>query len=209
MPRNGVLLLYRTISEKLITSTHSVLNSQKSGFWGWGGLGKVRSRREAPNKLRQIGAKRQRKYEESARSAEEKVRSWRGAPKRRWGVGMKRRRESEELARSAKENMRSQREVPKRRWGPGAKRQREYEEIPCETLIMKIICCFLPDIIIKNLSWLLPLDALFDVWTQSHQPSLKKNDGKAKSVETFLRKDNTYLKFMETWMIIVCRNFKL
>ena len=44
----------------------------------------------------------------------------------------------------------------------------------------------------------LPLDELFDVWTQSHQPSLKKNDGKAKSVETFLRKDNTYLKFMET-----------
>ena len=42
------------------------------------------------------------------------------------------------------------------------------------------------------------LDELFDVWTQSHQPSLKKNDGKTKSVETFLRKDNTYLKFMET-----------
>ena len=53
----------------------------------------------------------------------------------------------------------------------------------------------------------LPLDELFDVWTQSHQPSLKKNDGKTKSVETFLRKDNTYLKFMETWMVIVCRNF--
>ena len=44
----------------------------------------------------------------------------------------------------------------------------------------------------------LPLDELFDVWTQSHQPSLKKKDGKAKSVETFLRKDSTSLKFMET-----------
>ena len=32
----------------------------------------------------------------------------------------------------------------------GAKRQREHEEVSCETLIMKIIYCFLPDIIIKK-----------------------------------------------------------
>ncbi len=48
----------------------------------------------------------------------------------------------------------------------------------------------------------LPLDELFDAWSQSHLPSLKKNDarydGKAKSVETFLKKDCTSLKFMET-----------
>ena len=44
----------------------------------------------------------------------------------------------------------------------------------------------------------LPLDALFDTWTQSHRPSLKKNEGKPKSVGTFLKKDNTSLKFMET-----------
>ena len=44
----------------------------------------------------------------------------------------------------------------------------------------------------------LPLDALFDKWTQSHRPSLKKNEGKSESVETFLKKDNTSLKFMET-----------
>ncbi len=47
----------------------------------------------------------------------------------------------------------------------------------------------------------LPLDELFDAWSQSHLPSLKKNDarydGKAKSVETFLKKDCTSLKFME------------
>ena len=44
----------------------------------------------------------------------------------------------------------------------------------------------------------LPLDQLFDVWTQSHQASLNKNDGKAKSVESLLKKDITTLKFMET-----------
>ena len=44
----------------------------------------------------------------------------------------------------------------------------------------------------------LPLDELFDAWSQSHLPSLKKNDGKAKNVETFLKKDCTSLKFMET-----------
>ena len=45
----------------------------------------------------------------------------------------------------------------------------------------------------------LPLDDLFDAWSQSHLPSLKKrSDGKAKSVETFLKKDCTSLKFMET-----------
>ena len=48
----------------------------------------------------------------------------------------------------------------------------------------------------------LPLDGLFDAWSQSHLPSLKKNDarydGKAQSVETFLKKDCTSLKFMET-----------
>ena len=47
-----------------------------------------------------------------------------------------------------------------------------------------------------------PLNELFDAWSQSHLPSLKKNDarydGKAKSVETFLKKDCTSLKFMET-----------
>ena len=48
----------------------------------------------------------------------------------------------------------------------------------------------------------LPLDELFGAWSQSHLPSLKKNDarydGKAQSVETFLKKDCTSLKFMET-----------
>ena len=48
----------------------------------------------------------------------------------------------------------------------------------------------------------LPVNELFDTWTQSHLPSLKKNDGrnngKAKSVETFFKKDKTSLKFMET-----------
>ena len=47
----------------------------------------------------------------------------------------------------------------------------------------------------------LPVNELFDSWTQSHLPSLKKNDprydGKAKSVETFFKKDTTSLKFME------------
>ena len=44
----------------------------------------------------------------------------------------------------------------------------------------------------------LPLDELVNAWSQSHLPSLKKNDGKTKSVETFLQKDCTSLKFMET-----------
>ena len=48
----------------------------------------------------------------------------------------------------------------------------------------------------------LPVNELFDSWTQSHYPSLKKNDnrynGKAKSVETFFKEDTTALKFMET-----------
>ena len=43
-----------------------------------------------------------------------------------------------------------------------------------------------------------PLDELFDSWSQSHLLSLKKNDGKAKSIETFLKKDCTSLKLMET-----------
>ena len=44
----------------------------------------------------------------------------------------------------------------------------------------------------------LRLDAHFDVWIQSYQPSVKKNEGKPKSVETFLKKGNTSLKFMAT-----------
>ena len=48
----------------------------------------------------------------------------------------------------------------------------------------------------------LPVDGLFDLWIQSHRPSLKKSDdrytGKAKSIETFLKNDCTSLKFMET-----------
>ena len=48
----------------------------------------------------------------------------------------------------------------------------------------------------------LPVNELFDSWTQSHYPSLKKNDnrynGKAKSVETFFKKDTTAVKVMET-----------
>ena len=89
----------------------------------------MRSRRGAPNKLRQIGAKRQRKYEESARSAEEKVRSWREAPKRIWGVGADRRRKGEEPVQSAEESVRSWRKAPKRRWRVSAKRRREGEEL--------------------------------------------------------------------------------
>ena len=119
---------------------HSVLNSQKSGFWGWGGLGKVR---------------------ESARSAEQNTTNWRGAPKKIWGVGAKRRRKSEELARSAKEKVRepariaeervrSWRGAPKSRWEAGTKCRREGEEVPYETLIMKTICCFLPNIMNKK-----------------------------------------------------------
>ena len=48
----------------------------------------------------------------------------------------------------------------------------------------------------------LPVNEFFDTWTQPHLPSLEKNDGrnsgKAKSVETFFKKDKTSLKFMET-----------
>ena len=44
----------------------------------------------------------------------------------------------------------------------------------------------------------LPLEDLFDQWTKSHRPSLKKTNGKSISVETFLKKDTTTLKFMET-----------
>ena len=44
----------------------------------------------------------------------------------------------------------------------------------------------------------LPLEELFDSWTQSHRPSLKKTNTKSISVETFLKKDTTALKFMET-----------
>ena len=45
----------------------------------------------------------------------------------------------------------------------------------------------------------LPLDDLFDRWTQNHFPLLqKKEDAKAKSIETFLRKDLTSAKFMGT-----------
>ena len=48
----------------------------------------------------------------------------------------------------------------------------------------------------------LPVNELFDSWTQSHYPSLKKNDnrynGKAKSVEGFFKKDTTAVKVMET-----------
>ena len=47
----------------------------------------------------------------------------------------------------------------------------------------------------------LPVDGLFDLWTQSHYPSLKKSDarysGKPKSVESFLKNDCSSLKFME------------
>ena len=61
-----------------------------------------------------------------------------------------------------------------------------------EYLILNLICTA------KVALEKLPLDALFDMWTQSHRPSLKKNEGKSKSVETFLKKDYTSLKFMET-----------
>ena len=44
----------------------------------------------------------------------------------------------------------------------------------------------------------LPLEELFDSWTQSHRPSLRKTNTKSISVEAFLKKDTTALKFMET-----------
>ena len=76
-----------------------------------------------------IGAKRQRKYEEFARSAKQSMKNLREAPQRVWGICAKRKREYEELARSAKESMRNLREAQKRIWGIGAKRHREYEEL--------------------------------------------------------------------------------
>ena len=44
----------------------------------------------------------------------------------------------------------------------------------------------------------LPLDALFDVWTQTHYPTLKKKAGNSKSVETFFKKDVSSAKFMNS-----------
>ena len=42
----------------------------------------------------------------------------------------------------------------------------------------------------------LPLDALFDAWTQSHYPTLKMKAGNSKSVDTFFKKDFSSAKFM-------------
>jgi len=44
----------------------------------------------------------------------------------------------------------------------------------------------------------LPLDEFSDMWTQSHRPSFFFKGRKAKSVETFLKKDTISLKFKET-----------
>ena len=42
----------------------------------------------------------------------------------------------------------------------------------------------------------LPLDELFDAWTQTHYPTLKKKAGDSKSVDTFFKKDFSSAKFM-------------
>ena len=44
----------------------------------------------------------------------------------------------------------------------------------------------------------LPLDELFDAWTQTHYPTLKKKAGNSKSVDTFFKKDFSSAKFMSS-----------
>ena len=44
----------------------------------------------------------------------------------------------------------------------------------------------------------LPLDELFDAWTQTHYPTLKKKAGNSKSVDTFFKKDVSSAKFMNS-----------
>ena len=126
------------------------------------------------------------KWGGKARSAEKKVRSWREAPKRKWGVKADTERVVKTI-RKVEPRFASFNEVKESK---GA-RDRSQQEI------------FLHEN--KVALEKLPLDELFDAWSQSHLPSLKKNDarydGKAKSVETFLKKDCTSLKFMETWMV--------